>query len=380
MTLIATDAKEFKRPKLERLANGELARTSGGSPVVVDTKGFYSQLASTLVFPDPESFEATFIKAFSDVAKAHGVILPRLFMSSRALLEQVFNNDLSATLSFLYQIVNKVKPLIQRARLNWIIIPPGRTPTVMVGGDSAVATPISVREFVATIGNMFPPIALWHYMRWAGQRLQDVRIDNFQGKTNQAWAELVSQSDSIRVIPWGDECDPFICMADIFCYLTDKRLGRERLQLRPENVKKVWDTLVPFEVSGAYLDERFLPSIKWTDNVPLKIQRYFPRMTYLLVDDDLVAEKSAEADRVTYRSFLEKRGYVHAVVLHSQLSKTGFKVYHPDDWDSVKDGDHLVYMGPTSEKRAKSLSYAVQVATESVVALRTRLREKGYTC
>ena len=380
MTIIAADAKEFKRPKLEKLANGELARKSDGSPVVLDTKGFYTQLASTLVFPNPENFEATFVKAFTDVAKEHNVILPRLFMSSRALLEQVFNNNLSATLSFLYQIVNEVKPLIQRAHVNWLILPPARTPTVLVGGDSAVATPISVREFVATIGNMFPPIAVWHYMKWSGQRLPDVRIDNFQGKTNLAWAELASQSDSIRIIPWGDECDPFICMADIFCYLTDKRLGREKLPLRPENVKKVWDTLVPFEVSDAYLDERLLSLIKWTDNVPLNLQRYYPHMTYLLIDDELVAVKSADADRVTYRRFLEERGYVHAVVLHSQLSKTGFKVYHPNDWDSVRDGDHLVYMGPASEKRAKTLSYAVNVTTESVVELRTRLRGKGYTC
>jgi hypothetical protein len=380
VSLIATDAKEFKRPKFERAPSGELARGENGRPIVADARGFYTQMGCTLVFEDPKKFETQFVDAFRQVAERFHVTLPRLFVSSKVLLEQVFDNNLSATLSFMYRLLELVQDQIGLAHICWVILPENRTPTVQVGGAKSVSIETPTREFLATVGNMFPPISAWHYFKHeGGRRLAEVRLDHFQGKTNWAWEELLAGVDQITVTPWGDECDPFICMADIFCYLSDKRLGEKHLHLRPENVSTVWQD-VPFPVKGYFMDERFLSEVRWTNNKPLHLHKYYPSMTYLLIDDDLVADKTDLQDRVTFRAFLEGRGYVHAVVLNAQLKRGGFKVYHPDDWSEVRDGDHLVFMGPKSQEKAKGLSYAVRITMESVADLRNWLREKGYNC
>lgn len=380
MSLVATDAKEFNRPRLERTVYGDLARTGDGSVIVVDSKGFHTHIGCTLEFPDPETFERKFLEAFRHTSERFRVDLPRLFVSSRAVLEQVFKNDRSATLAFLYQILEEVKVSIGRAHVNWVILPPTRTPVVRTGGVESLSTEVPTREFVSVVGNMFPPISAWHYFRSTNQRMEEVRLDHFQGKTNRAWQELTAATDTMRVFPWGDECDPFICMADIFCYLTDKRLGYEHLDLRPENVPLAWRDL-PFPVTGYYMDERFLSELRWTDPAPLRLHQYYPeRMTYLMIDDDLLSEQTDTQDRVTLRAFLEGRGYIHAVVLHAQLGRTGFKVFHPDDWSEIRDQDHLVFMGPKSRARAQTISDAVSVTTESVSGLRERLRGKGFNC
>jgi hypothetical protein len=379
--LIATDAKEFKRPKLERGESGELVRGADGHPIVVDSRGFYTQLGCTLSFPDPEAFRKKFVSTFKECADRYKVDIPRQYVSSRVLLEQVFKSNLSATLSFLYRVLEGTKQLIDQAHIAWVILPQARTPTIRVGGVGSASVETPTRDFVSAVGNMFPPICAWHYYRNRGsQRLPEVRLDHFQGKTNRAWNELVTGTGKITIIPWGDECDPFICMSDIFCYLTDKRLGQNRLQLRPESITQVWSEL-PFPVKGFFMDERFLGEIGWTDQQPLRIHSFYPKpMTYLMIDNELIEGSAGTPDRLTYRAFLEGRGYVHAVVLHAQLNQGGFKVYSPDDWSEIRDGDHLVYMGTKSEEKARTLSYAVDVTRESVTDLRKRLRERGFNC
>jgi hypothetical protein len=381
LSLTATDSKEFKRPRLDRSSGGVLVRDSDGRPVVLDNRGFFTQLGCTISFERPQEFRERFISTFREVAANHRVALPRLFVSARTLSDQLMNNDHMAARSFLYHVLDGVKDQISSANLTWLIFPKADPPTVVVGGAGALATEVTSTEFVAALGNMNAPISAWHYWKTRGAKPDEMRIDHFQGRTTPAWTELTSSRVALRVVPWGDESDPFICMADIFCFLTDKRLHADRKRLSPAEVEGVWREL-PFPVHGSFMDHRFAPDITWIDEKPIQVAQYFPSpMTYLLVDDALIADSVEKDDEVSFRQFLQSKGFVNAVVLDAQLKGGGFKKYHEQaDPSTVKDGDHLVYMGAKSKARAEALSYALSITYESVADLRARLRGKGFSC
>ena len=382
MRTVATDSKEFKRPKFARdPTSGTIERDPETSEViVVDNRGFFTQLGVAVAFRDSGSYPQKFKEAFAGAAQDYRVQVPRLFGSSRFVLESMMLNNYPRTLSFLHNLVRRIESEVEHIFVNWLILPHNEYEEVPTGGTGSISTSFTPPEFIARMGNMWAAMAAWHYARAEGFPELDLRVDHFQGKNSPAWAELSSRYSSMHVVPWGDETDPFICTADIFAYLTDKTLRSLHLQLFPENVLTVWKGR-SYGVRAAYLDASNINDISWTDQKPIRMEGLIPHpMTFLLIDSALMAEAGPVTDEMSFRGFLESKGYVNAAVLSAQLEGTGFKVLDPSEATMVGDGDRLVYMGSESLKRAMAIRDAVDVRIESMRELRERVRGKGFIC
>ena len=373
MTVIASDGKDFKRPKIVRDEKGEISQ-------VLKDEGFFSPIGVTVEIDNESLLRADLGAAFARAAPDYRIRLRRPFYSSRSLIDEVFGRDYPRAISFMHRVLEDVAPHILKAHLNWVILPESRTPSVQVGGKYSVGRPVDVNHFKRDLGNVFSALCAWSYARKHGYSFEKALIDGFQGKTTNAWDELTSKAE-VRVYPKGDECSAPICVADIFAFLTDKKLYSERKRLFKNEVEAVWSSM-SFDVTSFYFSEQNLGSIKWIDENPLKLDEYLARpMTYLLVDRQYLSEDHGSDEVSSYKDFLTTRGFHELPIILAQELGGGVKGYQPrDDPRLIRDEDHLIYMGDESKRIALSYSDALDVTVLSVKELRENLRDKGYKC
>jgi len=371
--VIASDGKDFKRPKVVRDEKGEVSQ-------VLKDEGFFSPIGVTLEIDNEDKLRSDLRTAFAEAAPDYHITLTRPFYSSRALIDDVFKRNYPKAISFMHRVIERVSPHIKRAHLNWVILPQSRTPTVQVGGAYSVGTIVDVNHFKRDLGNIFSALCAWSYARKYGYEFEKALVDGFQGKTTNAWDELRSQTE-VRVYPKGDECSAPICVADIFAFLTDKKLYSERRKLFKDDVESVWSSM-SFDVSSFYFNEQNLGAIKWIDETPLKLEDYLARpMTYMLVDQEYLSQDSTDVEVSSYKDFLTTRGFHELPIIQAQEVGGGVKGYQPrDDPNTIRDGDFLIYMGEESRRIAHSYEDALEVSVLSVKELREELRKKGYKC
>ena len=382
MSILATDSKEFKRASVER--------TLDGTPVVKDPKGFYTQLGVAVVIPDPDEFSRSLVKAFKEAAVKHHVALPRQFGSSAFVVDTLLSRRYLEGRAFLHQVLESVQNQIEHVDVSWLIASPKTVPTVHVAARGAGHEDVPLKDFFASQGNVHSMVSAWLF-RKLFSRDMDIHVDHFQGKPSRAWSDLSGQTQTLQIVPKGDECDPFICIADILAYLTDRGLHANRWKLFPDKVLELWSRK-PFKVRAGYLDPDVFPDIAPTDNSSIDLHRWYPSpMTYFLVDQGLLSDPVTNRtgtgpanppdSRVTYRDLVESSGFAHAPILLAQLNQGGFKYFDaPTDAGSIRDGDLLIYVGKTSKTKAETIQDAVQVKIESLSDLRVRLRARGFSC
>lgn len=370
MAVIASDGKEFKRPKIIRDDTGQI------QDIQVD-KGFFTPFGVTLWFDKPEKFKEDFTQVFKKMLPKYNVSMGRNFGSAYFMVYNIFRKDFRKSLSFLYSILDEVQDHISKAHINWVILPDA-VDKVSVGGLHSVVKEIKVNKFKRDMGNIFPAVCAWSYTKQYGEDYDIAYIDNFQGKTTNAWSELLHRAPELYVVPKGDECNPFICMADIFAFLTDRRLFKERKKLFPKTIEEIWKDY-PFKISTFYFRESNLGNIKWLDEKLIDVRENYPSpMVYLLVDKEYMGVFEEE-EPITMKDFLTTRGFHEVPLLFAQIVDGGAKGFHPNiDSSTIKDGDYLIYMGEDSEKTAKRYSYALDITTMSVKECRRKIKEKGY--
>lgn len=383
MVLLAADSKEFKRASIER--------TPAGDPIVRDPKAFYTQLGVGVVISDPEKFQREFPSAFAVAAGQHRVKLPRQFGSSRFVIDDLFARRYPDGRAFLYKVIDQVQHLIDHIDVSWLIASPKSLPTVRVGGLGAGHREQPLQDFLADAGNVYPMISGWLYTKLFPSPAPDMVLDHFQAKPSRAWSDLSSGVPSLKIVPKGDECNPFICAADILAYLTDKGLHAERQKLFPSNVNTLWRDR-PFSVRAGYLDPEVFPEIAAITNSSVDLHSWYPSpMTYLMVDQGLLSDPvtaptldgtgTPSDSRVTYRNLVESSGFANSAILSAQLDGGGFKFFDaPTDAGGIRDGDRLVYFGKNSKSRAETIQTGLDVEVESVRELRERLRPRGFSC
>lgn len=378
MRIIASDGKDFKRPTLKKDEKGDIIRDENGK-VIFEDIGFYSPIGATVYITDHRAFIDSFTKVWKDTLNKYGAKMNRRFCGAQYIVRRVFPNDFSKALSFLYSIFEGVEKNIDRIHYNWVILPEERTPMVKVGGFNSLEKPIDTSIFKRTIANVFPCLCAWSYQRHYENDFDLCLLDHFQGKTNNAWDELIDNCSRLKVIPKGDEVNPFICIADISAYLMDKKLYQKRLLLNRESVCNVFDKY-SFDVSSFYFDERNLGNIKWRNEDQLITSDYYPSpMVWLLVDNVFLESEENipdDGDTVKVKDFITHEGFTDLPLYLAQIKNGGAKSYHPDDRYNIRDGDYLIYMGPESEKTAKTFTYAYDLKVMSVKNLRFKLKEK----
>jgi hypothetical protein len=388
MELLAADSKEFKR--------ASVTRSPENTATVKDPRAFYTQLGVAVLLPDPERFRDAFVSAFIRTAEKHRVTLPRQFGSSRFVIESIFDRRYNEARRFMYEVLEQTQDLIRHIDVTWLIASPLTTPTVTVGGMGSAQRSIPLKEFVTNAGNTYSMISGWVYTQVFRDERPTMELDNFQGKPSAAWDQLSSSGRPLQVFQKGDECNPFICMADILAYLTDRGLhavykSTGRGKLFPDDVKSLWSNR-PFTVRAGYLDPEVFPDIAPINDSPIPLSKWYPTgMTYFLIDQGLLNDMptkppasgigGSSEEAITFRNFLENSGLVNAPLLSAQLDRTGFKFFNAyTDSEGIHEGDRLVYMGKTSKSRAEIIESGIRVKVESMIELRDRLRARGYDC
>ncbi len=114
-----------------------------------------------------------------------------------------------------------------------------------------------------------------------------MHLDGFQSKYTQAWDDLTRRVVP-KVFPHGDECNPFINIADLISFMTNIKLGAqtspERRKLTPENVRDIWNPY-SFGVDTHYFDPSIQYKLAWRSEDLIDLKKYFARpMIYVMVD------------------------------------------------------------------------------------------------
>ncbi|MGI0060241.1 MAG: hypothetical protein ACREBJ_10790, partial [Nitrosotalea sp.] len=219
----------------------------------------------------------------------------------------------------------------------------------------------------------------------------NVLIDSFKSKSTVAWSDLTKHVTP-KVYIRGDECNPFICLADLIAFLTDCKLYSNFLRLSLESLIKIFEKY-PFKVNVHWFDARMLSKIKWIDDKLIDFSKYLARpVIYVLIDPvDRYFQTEIKASQLQsveenesqtsegemspekFRDFVE-RSEVFDAVLNLAFKRGGCaKVYTNEDQKMVKDGDILVYVGNKAKDAAQTFSHMYEVEMLSAKEVRRQV-------
>ena len=274
-------------------------------------------------------------------------------------------------------------------------MPPDLYPTVKVGGYKSPAYEIKSSIFLRNLGPMYPYIAAWSYFGVPRSNVPEIQLEGFNSKMTHAWNDLVSKTRP-KIFPHGDECNPYIMIADFIAYLTDAKLYSQKLPLRRENLQQIWESY-GFQVESHFLSGDTVPYYGWHSNELINTTPYLARpMVFLLVDDleklqpnpppmvqpendqngtDLPGIASAGIpEEVRFRKLvrhMEPWYNVTAYAYHKDGAAQLFN-YHTDR-AKIRNGDIMVYIGNQSKALAQSFNDMFDIEVLSAKELRNNL-------
>ena len=137
----------------------------------------------------------------------------RLLFDSYSLKEELTHYR---AIPFCDQLIQKLHHYVKLVHFAYVILPPNLYPTVTVGGYRSPAYAIESADFLRSLGPMFSHISAWSYLG-IREIAGDLQLDGFSSRQTHAWNALISKATP-KIFPHGDECDPYIMIADIIAY------------------------------------------------------------------------------------------------------------------------------------------------------------------
>lgn len=378
----AFDAKEFNRVRPKEIPDPE-----NPEKTVQKISGFYSPLGCGIVTEYPDVLEKVMKESFKELESSFGFNSGAPFLGSHEIKINL-DNDMRRAIAFSDQLVQKIQDYIKYAFFTYIVLPPSEIPTISVGGEQEPKREIETYRFLRSCAPAFSALTAWAY---AGKHdISDTRvmIDSFRYKKMTAWEHLIKKA-SPEIYPHGDECNPFIALADIIAFLTDVKLylmGKRDMKYRrltPDGIKDAWNDY-SFPVDVWFLDKKGLGLFAWHRDELIDLKPYIKRpIVFFLADriENLEIVRSPEApnkaDIPPERRFNRQlRNFPAFKAATKYAYKLGGSVqfYDPfQDADSVRDGDVIVYMGDNSKKIAKTFSDAYEIEIIRARDLRKKL-------
>lgn len=309
---------------------------------------------------------------------------------------------LSKSIAYCSALIEDIQNYVEMVHVSFVTLSPSDHPTVRVGGNRCPPKEIRTEQFLRELPPTFSHVAAWNYVRRHPDQDTEIHIDGFRAKYTKAWEELRSQCDP-KIYFRGDECNPFISLADIMAFMTDTRLYQARIgpaqdpmkhrRLCVQNVENIWSDF-SFGIECRYLDKYTLPKIVWNSNehidtVPLTARP----MVFLLVDDiEKFASKTAELppeqtvfstndgeEPKRFRKLLQDMDPYKATVTYAYLKGGCVQLFDRHiDGGKVRDGDSLVYMGENSRKIAMTYDDGYDVEVLRVKDVRSKVKEMWY--
>jgi len=217
---------------------------------------------------------------------------------------------------------------------------------------------IPVLDFLPRLNPTYVHLCAWDFRSGPIPDSVPIHMDYFEGKITKAWDEL-RKMGNFQVFHRGDQCNPFINLADLIIWLTDKRLYRNKLKLDSSNLESVWDDF-DGEVKGIFLGDRFLDKMAWVSDDMIDTNPFLSRPTVFIVYDKpkLISEaEKSEKGNSNLPSFKEKAvgssSVVDAALNLAYSIDGGIKFFDPHiDRGLVQDGDTMVYIGEKAKELA----------------------------
>lgn len=198
-----------------------------------------------------------------------------------------------------------------------------------------------------------------------------------------------------RIFPHGDECNPYIMVADIIAYLTDSKLYIQKLKLEPPSLQKAWEPY-GFQTETHFLDVSSVAKYRWYSDDPIDLTPYLAHPLVFLLVDELeklqpnpppMEEEEGELPDVGSAPVAEEKRFVKLIRRMEPWYAATAHAYHKGgaaqlfnfhmDRKKVRDGDVMVYVGSKSKELAESFSHMYDIEVLSAKELRKLVnREK----
>lgn len=341
--MVAFDSKEFRREKFE---NG------------VRQTSFYTPLGVGVKIDDSEGLHDAYRKICKDKGISHAVFEDCNVFSSNYLSRKY---GTERTTDFLYSLIFGISDFIKKVFFNYVILSPKSNPEINVGGHFSPTIKIPTLKFLTMLNPMFSYLTAWNYVRRYGSEDEPIYIDAFSSKNTMAWLELKNHDPLIY--PHGDECNLPISIADLFAYVTDRKLSKLRLKLSDKGINEVWK-LFDFEIEIRRLTQRQLEMYRWFNYDEVNWIEYQARPILFL-----------DLDAINMKTMVDLNPYQHAA---NYIYKKGGSIQGYDrhiDSKRVQNGDVYVYAGGEPQRRATTFSHIYDIETYSVRELLTKSTE-----
>jgi hypothetical protein len=388
MRVAAFDAKDFNRSKVEQ-------RRDRLNPDLVEKKyrGFFSPLGIGVVFKDASEFRNVYQEKNCELKKKFDIsnVLP--FFSSNQLKKEL---AMSKAIAYANALVDSIQEHIESIHVSYVVLPPKDMPEVKVGGSKCPIVSLRSEEFVRSLSPMFSYLSAWNFMRRRDGDDYKLMLDGFRSKNTIAWDEL-SEKNSPTVYSHGDECNPFISIADIIAFLTDTKLYQRKpgpqndpmkyRGLRPDNVREVWEDL-SFLTDCRFLDHKVLTKFTWYNDELIDVTQNLARPIVYFLADQLekipiaephsIEESSAGPTSpapIKFSKTVQYQDPFHAALIYAEKMGGCLQFYDRySDSSKVRDGDVLVYMGDNSKKIAQTLADGFEIEMIKAKDLRKKIK------
>ena len=392
MTIIAFDSKDCERRRLVHDINPDTQE-----PFLTQETTFFSPLGVGVKFKNADNFKEICLKRFQEFVEEFKLTEKRMLYDSYSLKEELSHR---VAIPFCDKLIYKLRHYIDSIFITYVILPPNEFPHIEVGGFKSPTNVIKNAHFLRSLAPMFSHITPWAYYGRHQYNGEELHLDGFTSKQTYAWADLTTTVKP-KVYPHGDECNPYIAIADIIAYLTDAKLYNSKKKLQSDNLAEIW-AQYGFNVESRYLDINQISKYRWHSQDPIQITHFLARpMIFLLVDEleklqplppsvesgklaQTLLQNGASAspelspefapkdtEEKRFKKLVRHMEPWFAVTAYACNKGGGAQLFnYYMDKEKVKDGDTMVYIGNKSKEMAESFSHMLEIDVLSAKEVR----------
>ncbi len=327
--IIAFDSKEFKRPN----KTGGLA--------------WYTPFGCGVKVSKPDEFISTYNSKLKELLGNFGV---EQLCSCFPTSEYFSKIGHAKAYKISDELLKSVQQYIDSVYFSYAVLPPKQVPTVEVGGYKTAKKELDIFDFLRKLSVYFSYITAWRYLGVESRKKDRILIDGFHGKRTTAWDELEKITKPI-VYSHGDECNPFISMADVIASLADKKLYDNYKKLTPENLAEVWQGY-SFNVETHFLDQGIISRIKWYTDDHIDLTNFYARPMIFLKADGYNADEIKSLMAYPKATFFAQK-------LNGSLQGFDKAIDSP----KLRNGDYFIYAGKESETLAYTIKDLGKITT-----------------
>lgn len=309
---------------------------------------FKGPLGACLSFRNPADFAKSYSDFFDDFFKKAKLSREKEVYSGSDL-SRIFDRDrmgfLNLLESFIIRIGTDPNVVINMVytTLSLSKLPNG---VQYYGAGRTAVTTVNPNRFLDDLSQYYPYICAWKVSNECQLVNTVVLLDDHQGEITEAWNELFA-NHRIWIMPNGDLCNPAISAADICIRYFDEKLYSNRGGLNEIDMRTICDAL-KIDAHIYYVghaDLRFLVPIE-RRKIPHHICYKRP-MIFILKEQLMPSE-------VEY--IKRRRDILIAIERYSNKIGSGYKfIDYAKDHQYLRDGDHLIHLGPRGKEQADYL-------------------------